>query len=309
MCLILSLEESISNNLFNVLQVIESIKYCQSKRKVDITLDLLISNQDSPKKLNIFHRGFVNNNKTSSNLLTHSCSTNFDNGDRKHIESDDLLDAIYQSRIDKVNHSFFERKNCFNVNKIATPVDNYIQSDFIFDREIIAENDTEPPFTSFYIKDIPTGTSWFRTKFSLSGTTYKNLVESVPKFWIDGPQRVAEQIAYEQLPFHGYMMPNPKENTDFFFNAISPQHLLHAKAYDIVLFLPGTKDVDSSISCNPGNSNIFEAPIANSAVAKRSRLFVSREPDFLLYAWYKRDKRIINSTTTCKNYLSSIINF
>lgn len=301
-CLIIADAEGLEGKDLQLLQVIESLIYNRSERKVLITFDIFLKNQRSQEcELILVHRGLNSCKPSTENLISSkNPNPNPDSwSDNSVISREDILRAIYGSRIidslpnELSKPGFVERSNCFGIKKDHTTIDNCDPkkikvNPLLLLEEKVWENGVFPPFSAFAISPLPPGTSWFRFESNIAGKTYDYFVDYPIHFWVDGPNRVMNQILNEDIPQRGHLQPECAE----FFNTKVMGHILKPIAYDIVIHRPGTDGVNGDICCSPSTGDEFVASLSHPAIAKRAFHFVTRSTVFWIDLYYSDDPRL-----------------
>ena len=293
-------QQKVKSDDLALLQVIEAIAYHRAEGTAKITLDLLISNQRSgPCKLLLVHRGTVSFESANTNLLRDDVSL-IKQIPEQGIPSDAVLKAIYEHRIESrkdLKSGFLERVNCFSCAETKTIVDYSDPQLVSMSQQISAASGDEDyiflPYSCVEIGTMPHGLSWFRVRLRLSGATYRYLIESPGHFWVDGPERVLEQIEKQDLPERGSLCTGAKE----FFDSRISAHALTPKAYDVVVFRPGVAGVDTDTECTPITGGVYSAAIEDPSAKRLAHLFVTRSPSFWIDVAYVKPSNSLPSTT------------
>ena len=313
MCIILSDADKKVKDFrdLHLLQVVEAIAYSKESKSAQVYVDILLeSKRDTPCDLYLVHRGKVTVAASEENLLCTKEKKIYANShpEASKFTTSELLYKIYQHRVKSLKSGiklFHERRNCYLTEKEAVRIEHWDQGSVRIEPVLEEQGkDNAPPFTAFKIYNLQPGYSWQRYVFDLKGSSYEYLVDNVPMFWVDGPDRVKKQLLDDELPHRNYLLPE----CDEFFKSNIRDFEIPIKAYDVVIPQPGVKGIDSRVGCEPVTADIFDAPINDPDAAKCANLFVSRTMDFWISVWYKDDERIANSTSLPEAYKNSLIN-
>lgn len=272
-----------------VLQVIEGLAFGRQRRMVSIRVELLVYNEnDAETSLVVVHRGRVTAELAPRVLLSasalHQCSAHAD-----PASCEDVLLHIYGSRLlTEPEFGFRERRNCFGVADALTTVDHVGQDPV---RLIPLLSDTVKsevagvfaPFSAYEIHGILRGRSWVSLLLELQGPSYDHLVGGQEHFWVDGPDRVLEQIVRDDLRERGYLQPGAEE---LFRSRIAPFRI-EPKAYDIAIFRPGTAGADTPIACTPVTGDVYQASVHDPFAQSRADFFITRSLRFLIDLCYE----------------------
>lgn len=268
-----------------LLQVVEALAYSRQDEKVSITFDFLFENKrTSPCRLLFVHRGHTVLQPRGENLISSSPKKGLDSWSSLAV-----LNEIYKDRICRSNGrmGFCERENCYLCREKPTPIDHWqpeaIEIKPCADLEC-APQDSFPPVSAFEAPAVPVGVSWFRIHLLIRGLTYEYLVKSQFHFWVDGPERVLDQIGEKDLPERGYLVPMAES---FFYERLKP-HYISTEAYDVVIYRKGVDCVDADVLSEPITGDVFEAPLANE-IQEKARRYVTRSGRFWIDCCYADD--------------------
>ena len=227
----------------------------------------------------------------------------------KKPSQDDVLFLAFKDyfEADKtVSNNYKERiPNWFGTNKDYTRIDKILTPNIIIASENCAKNYI-PPYTAMKIENIPIGNTWVRFRFTIEGPTYDCFVKQHTHFWVDGPNRVRNQIIEEDLPIRGYLIPDSETFFDELIkNTVTP------KSYEVVIFQSETEGVDSDIICKPISGEVSDVTLFNPEIVGKACHFVANPKDFWIDLCFKTDIDLINSITTknkdiVKNHLMPV---
>jgi hypothetical protein len=103
-----------------------------------------------------------------------------------------------------------------------------------------------------------------------------------PHFGIEGPSRVKNHIADEDIPLRSYLQPGVRE----FFDSNIEGQVLIPKAYDVVIFRPGADGCDVDTICKPLTGDVHVCKVDDLALRDKAHLCVSESSEFWIEVSY-----------------------
>ncbi len=262
MCTILADTSGEAGPRLEVLQVIEGLVYSRERRQATILLDFMVESQrDEPSSLLVLHPGLVSRVDSDHSSLVHSTGQH---ASKQETTPEEVLQRLYSQRIrhEHAKPYFRRRKNNFLLQdgEATWTCINQWESQQIRQIPVTAVQLTAsprkpPPFTCFEIAGFAKGVSWSRLQLKLEGPSYEQFVGDRARFWVDGPVHVQQLV---ETDLAARKDPNTAEYSMFFEKAFAREHIVNPRAYDIVVFRPGTEGVDTNVSCFPASADVFE---------------------------------------------------